>query len=198
MTSTRAFRTLLRFFRAIAERYGFLLAIMAITNGGCSSTTVINPPPGTRAYRDVHKVPIGFQNASVGDSGKKGYQSLTFVVLKSGEVVAPIRLVNRPQKNGHVYFLDVWEHGIWFVGEGQAFLELPKDDEISVFLVLLRHIGKEEWHVWELPSELAFQHDANLELPTLDGLPRLDDRKDANELIERSRAASQAARDSRR
>jgi hypothetical protein len=155
----------------------------------------IKCPPGVREFRSVHKVPVTVEKIGA----VAGYQSLTLVSLKSGDVVAPVLLAKRPRKNGRVYLENCWVSGIWVVGSRQAFLELPKDDAIDKFLILLRlirHPGESPegpWRVWEVKASTVFGEDVSLALPSLDELPLFDDRSDADELSNRAQAASRCA-----
>jgi hypothetical protein len=161
-----------------------------------SRPPAVHCPPGVRAFDTVDRVPVTLENLV----GAVGYQSLTFVSLKSGEIAATIRLVERPRKNGRVYLEETWDSGIWFVGDGQAFLELPKDAAIVKFLILVRPLRQtgttpdEPWRVWEIDVATVFgREETSIPLPTYAALPLFDSRGDAHELFRRAQAASLCA-----
>jgi hypothetical protein len=158
----------------------------------------IKCPPGVREFRSVHKIPVALGNISTMNSSDpypRGYQYRTFVSLKSGEIVAPVLRLKNPRMNRCDFFPRVHLEnylgtGMSAVGENFEYLELPKDDEIDTFLILLRRIGEDPWRVWELNSDTVFAEEgAVLALPPLEPLPLLETRSDAKELLSKGEAA---------
>lgn len=161
-----------------------------------------NAPEGVRCYTKTERVPVSPTDAN--EWKKPGYQVTQFAKLKSGEIVAPILRVIRPNFRGFmggVRHDPVWEETYHAMGEGQAKLDLPLDTGIESYIVLVRRIptndnpGVDPWRVWMFdPQDLG----RGLVMPRFDNMELFSNRRDANELLLKDRAAKEFAMDLRK
>jgi hypothetical protein len=161
-----------------------------------------NAPVGVHCYTKTERVPVTPTN---GDEWRKpGYQVTQFAQLRSGEIVAPILRVVRPNFRGFmggVRHDPIWEETYHAMGEGQAKLDLPIDDEIEKYIVLVRRIptsdnpGEGPWRIWVFgPQDLS----RDLVMPRYDNMEPFSNRKDADDLLQKDRTAKAFALDLRK
>jgi hypothetical protein len=161
-----------------------------------------NPPQGVRCYVKTERVPVSPTDE---DEWKKpGYQVTQFAKLKTGEIVAPILRVDRPNFSGFmggVRHDPVWEETYHAMGEGQAKLDLPIDDGIESYVVLIRRIPANEnpeldpWRVWTFDQQDVSR---GLLMPRFSKLELFANRKDANDLLQKDRMAKEFAMELRK
>jgi hypothetical protein len=151
-------------------------------------------PDGVRCFDKTESVPVS-QGDNVGWI-KPGYQVRPFVRLKSGEIVAPVLRVVRPNFRGFlggVRHDPTWEANPHFLGDGQAKLDLPVHVDIDQDLVLVRRVrsaelsGQDSWRLWVFGPEDGRR---GLVMPRFETMELLGDRKDAAALLEKDQKAS--------
>lgn len=158
-----------------------------------------NSPDGVRCYTKTERVPV--KPTDGGEWRRPGYQVTQFAQLKSGEIVAPILRVIRPNFRGFmggVRHDPVWEATYHAMGEGQAKLDLPLDAEIENYIVLVRRIptddspGVDPWRVWNFNLQ---ELNRGLVMPRFDNMELFSNRKDATDLLRRDQSAKEFAMD---
>lgn len=159
-----------------------------------------NPPDGVRCYTMTERVPV----SPLDRWEKPGFQVTQFAKLRSGEVVAPILRVVRPNYRGFmggVRHDPIWEGAFRYLGERQAWFEIPIDDEIEHYIVFVRRLATHEkpgdtaWRTWVFVSDDTGR---KLIMPSFDRMEPLSSRKDASALLEKHKIAKTYAMELRK
>jgi len=159
------------------------------------------PPPGVQCFPKTARIdaqPTDRDEWTIGYNIKQ-----VAVKLKSGDKVAPILRVIRPNFRGFMGSVrtdPIWECQSHFLGEGQAYFDLPLDADIEEYILGLRRIegvgkpGNDPWHVWMVSQKkVGMSGSGTLIVPRVEGLALLDDNNDAKDLLEKYESAERFA-----
>jgi len=157
------------------------------------------PPDGVRCFENTQEIAVRPNDPE--EWNQRGYQQMQFARLKSGEIVAPVLQIVRPNFRGlmgGVRHDPVWECQVHFLGGGQGRIDIPVDSEIDLHIILIRRLdgpgklGGDPWRVWEIDT-IVLRNAGFVVLPRIETLEIFDNREDKNAMLARQNAGAEFA-----
>ena len=167
--------------------------LVAVVAAWATRDTRPIPPSGVRCFTTTIRLPV--RPADRTGWSKPGFQVTQAAKLKSGEIIAPVLRVMRPNFRGFmggVRVDPIWEATYHSLGEGQAKLDIAVDEDIDQYIILVRRVptaerrGDDPWRVWTFgPEDITNE----IVMPGFDAMEPLSTRQDAADLLEKDRIA---------
>lgn len=166
-------------------------------NGGCNNTTAPTPPNGVRCFKKTIRAQV--RPTNLPEWKDPGYQIVRFVKPRGSELIAAVLQVAEPRFSGPMGGVRqerVWQRVLMALGSGEAHIDLPVEDDIEHYLILVRPIGlpaeikNDAWRIWKVdPTDVANGDNSLLILPSFGELQSLNQRNDEKDILNKYLAA---------
>lgn len=169
-----------------------VLAVFFIT--GCRSTSTDSAPEGIMLFEEAKRVDVAFEDGSVLQHRRNGYQVFTFIKTSSGELAAPLIKMKMPIVGGGSR-MD-WIDPIWAVGDFQRYMYLPLSSDKFDLLLIVRGIDTSN-RDWRFFSVSDVENIQSITFPSLSEMELVETREDQDEVLQLVKLAEQTRYDLR-